>query len=78
MQFRNLRDKMKILKGWDNISLILKIYGLSIMFFFMFRFILFLTGMENIDGLSANLGDIGKAFVMGIRFDVVISGYLLA
>ena len=69
---------MKILKGWDNISLILKIYGLSIMFFFMFRFILFLTGMENIDGLSANLGDIGKAFVMGIRFDVVISGYLLA
>ncbi|MBK6966315.1 MAG: hypothetical protein IPH20_20925 [Bacteroidales bacterium] len=33
--------------------------------------------MENIDGLSANLGDIGKAFVMGVRFDLVISGYLL-
>ncbi|MBK6966255.1 MAG: LTA synthase family protein [Bacteroidales bacterium] len=68
---------MKILKGWDNLSLILKIYGLAILFFFVFRFILFLTGLENIDGLSANLGDIGKAFVMGVRFDLVISGYLL-
>ncbi|MHC1777696.1 MAG: LTA synthase family protein [Lentimicrobium sp.] len=68
---------MKILKGWDNISLFLKIYGLTILFFFFFRFILFLTGFENIDGLSANLEDIGKAFVMGVRFDVVISGYLL-
>jgi phosphoglycerol transferase MdoB-like AlkP superfamily enzyme len=77
MQFGNLRDKMKFLKGWDNISLILKIYGLAILFFFVLRFILFITGLENIDGISANLGDIGRAFVMGIRFDTVISGYLL-
>lgn len=77
MQFRNLRDKVKIMNGWDNICLILKIYGLAILFFFVFRFILFITGLENLDGLSANAGDTCKAFVMGVRFDVVISGYLL-
>lgn len=63
--------------GWDNISLILRIYGLAILFFFVFRFILFITGIENIADISANLPDIAKAFLMGIRFDVVISGYLL-
>jgi phosphoglycerol transferase MdoB-like AlkP superfamily enzyme len=77
MQHKNLRDDLKLMNGWDNISLILKIYGLAILFFLVFRFILFLTGLENIDGLSANRGDIGKAFVMGVRFDIVISGYLL-
>jgi len=69
---------MKILKGWDNISLILKIYGLAILMFFIFRFILFLTGIENIGSLSDSLPDIVQAFIMGVRFDVVISGYLLA
>lgn len=77
MQYKSLRDKLKLIKGWDNISLILKIYGLAILFFFVFRIILFLTGLENIDGISANLRDIGKAFFMGVRFDIVISGYLL-
>lgn len=71
-------NKTKTLfKGWGNILLMLQIYGLAILFFFVFRFILFLTGIENIDGISANFTDITKAFVMGIRFDVVISGYLL-
>jgi len=65
------------MKGWDNIGLILKIYGLAILMFFIFRFILFLTGMDNVASLSGSLPDIGRAFLMGIRFDVVISGYLL-
>ncbi|MFH1121991.1 MAG: LTA synthase family protein [Bacteroidota bacterium] len=38
---------------------------------------LFITGIENIDGISANLTEIVKAFIMGLRFDIVISGYLL-
>ncbi|MBW6492591.1 MAG: LTA synthase family protein [Lentimicrobium sp.] len=67
----------KFLKGWDNIGLILKVYGLTLLFFFVFRLILFLTGLENMDGLSANSRDIINAFIMGLRFDVVISGYLL-
>ncbi|KAF0196431.1 MAG: sulfatase [Bacteroidetes bacterium] len=68
---------MKALKGWDNIGLILKIYGLAILFFFVFRLILFFTGIGNIDGIQASFADIVNAFIMGIRFDVVISGYLL-
>ena len=77
MDSGKLPDKLKFLKGWDNIALILKIYALAILFFFVFRLILFLTGLENINGISSNLPDIFNAFVMGVRFDVVISGYLL-
>jgi phosphoglycerol transferase MdoB-like AlkP superfamily enzyme len=77
MDSGKLPDKLKFLKGWDNIALILKIYALAILFFFVFRLILFLTGLENINGISSNLPDIINAFFMGIRFDVVISGYLL-
>ncbi|MBK6346768.1 MAG: sulfatase-like hydrolase/transferase [Bacteroidales bacterium] len=68
---------MKALKGWDNIGLILKIYGLAILFFFVFRLMLFFTGIGNIDDVSDSYADIVKAFIMGIRFDIVISGYLL-
>ena len=77
MNSGKLPDKLKFLKGWDNIALIIKIYALAILFFFVFRLILFLTGLENINGISSNLPDIINAFFMGIRFDVVISGYLL-
>ncbi len=78
MQRGNLLNKMKIFKGWDNISLILRIYGLDILFFFMFRVILFITGLENLGGISGNIPDVVRAFLMGVRFDVVISSYLLA
>jgi phosphoglycerol transferase MdoB-like AlkP superfamily enzyme len=68
---------MKVLNGWENVGLILKIYGLAILFFFIFRLILFFTGIGNIDGVLASFPDIVNAFIMGIRFDIVISGYLL-
>lgn len=71
-------DRAKALfRGWDNIGLTLRIYGLAILVFFVFRVILFITGIDNIDSVSASLPDIARVFFMGIRFDVVISGYLL-
>jgi len=64
-------------KRWNNISLIIQIYGLSLIFFFVFRLILFITAIENIGNVVNRLPDIAAAFFMGIRFDLVISGYLL-
>lgn len=68
---------MKLLKGWENIRLILKSYGIAILLFFVFRLILFFTGTGNIGNVSDSASDIARAFIMGVRFDIVISGYLL-
>lgn len=68
---------MKVFRGWENIRLIVKIYGIAILLFFLFRLILFFTGIGNIGNIPDSASDIAKAFVMGVRFDVVISGYLL-
>lgn len=68
---------MKLLKGWENIRLILKSYGIAILLFFVFRLILFFTGTGNIGNFSDSASDIFSAFIMGVRFDIVISGYLL-
>ncbi len=68
---------MKLLKGWENIRLILKSYGIAILLFFVFRLILFFTGIGNIGNVSDSASDIARAFIMGVRFDIVISGYLL-
>lgn len=77
MHWFKIPDSLKFLKGWENIGLILKVYGLSLVFFFVFRLILFFTGLENIESLSDDFLKIFSAFVMGIRFDVVVIGYLL-
>jgi len=65
------------MRRWTNISIILKTYLLALGFFFIFRLILFLTELERIERFSAEFRTIFLAFVMGVRFDVVISGYIL-
>ncbi len=56
---------------------ILKLYLFSIIVFSIFRIILFFTEIDHVsiseDGLSTILG----AFLMGLRFDLVITGYIL-
>lgn len=54
---------------------IIKLYVISILVFSIFRFVLFVTEIDRVseDGMS----NILKAFIMGVRFDIVISGYLL-
>jgi len=68
---------MKSLKDFSNIILIVKIYLLSISTFFCFRLLLFLTELNKVGALSENSSKILKAFSMGLRFDIVISGYIL-
>ena len=53
-----------------------KIYFTAIIFFTFFRLILFFTEIGRITD-STSISDILYAFLMGLRFDIVISGYIL-
>jgi len=57
------------------IQLFLKIYLIVITIFSLFRFILFSTELERIG--DSGFYDIVRAFLMGIRFDIVIAGYII-
>ncbi len=54
----------------------LKIYLTGLLIFTLFRLILFLTETARIDD-SVRGRDIFHAFVMGLRFDLVVCGYIL-
>lgn len=60
---------------WNIIST-LKIYLLALVIFSLFRFILFINEIDRID-TTVPITDILYAFIMGIRFDIVICGYIL-
>lgn len=61
----------------SNIIIIIKTYLLAIIVFFTFRFILFLSFIGS-DSLSdVALMTVIQSFIMGVRFDIVISGYIL-
>ena len=53
-----------------------QLYLIVLLIFTLFRIILFLTQTERID-TSVDKADILIAFLMGMRFDLVISGYIL-
>lgn len=60
-----------------SIRFILKIYLLVLSVFSVFRIMLFLSEFDRIDGNEVAFTTIVKSFIMGVRFDVVISGYIL-
>ncbi len=60
-----------------SILLILKLYLTAIIIFFIFRVLLFFNGIEKINFDKVAALTIIKSFVMGVRFDIVISGYIL-
>lgn len=57
------------------IKQILKLHLLSLAIFFVFRLILLFSNTEHWSGFSTELL---QAFIMGMRFDTVINGYILA
>ncbi|MFZ4413385.1 MAG: LTA synthase family protein [Bacteroidales bacterium] len=60
-----------------HIRYITSIYLLGMLFFTLFRFLLFITEIKQLEILPSKFTLIAKAFLMGWRFDTVISGYLL-
>ncbi|MBP6871300.1 MAG: sulfatase-like hydrolase/transferase [Bacteroidales bacterium] len=67
-----------LIQRWPNLAVIIKTYLTVLAIFTGFRLFLFLTELRRIESFSGELGDIIRAFIMGVRFDVVISGYILA
>lgn len=57
--------------------IILKTYGLALSIFFIFRLILFITESSRVDYSQDSIFDVFHAFFIGVRFDIVISGYIL-
>ncbi len=60
-----------------NIKLIFKTYFLVLSIFSIFRLVLFFLNINNLDLNSTPFRTILGAFIMGVRFDIVISGYIL-
>lgn len=60
-----------------SILLILTTYALVLSIFFDFRLILFFTEIDRIDFSEDKILTILQAFLMGVRFDIVITGYIL-
>jgi phosphoglycerol transferase MdoB-like AlkP superfamily enzyme len=59
-----------------NLVLFVKIYLIVLPIFSLFRVILLITELNRIQDAPAL--DIMQAFIMGLRFDIVISGYILS
>ncbi len=59
------------------IQFILSIYLCGLVAFSIFRLILTLTNIEQLYLLPTKTSLLFKAFIMGLRFDTVISGYIL-
>lgn len=61
----------------NSMRLILKVYLLVACIFSAFRGILFLSQLHHLHSEPASALTIAQAFVMGIRFDLVITGYIM-
>jgi len=62
------------------IRFVLSTYLWGLVFFFIFRLVIFLVNLDKAPLLSTGEEFIlfAKSFIMGIRFDTVISGYIMA
>lgn len=58
------------------ITKFVKIYLSALSFFFIFRVILFITELDRINS-SVSYNDIFYSFLVGLRFDIVISSYII-
>ncbi len=65
------------LNKYTNILLIFKTYILVLSIFSFFRILLFLNEINRVLSVPVKLSTVLKSFIMGIRFDIVISGYIL-
>jgi len=62
-------------KMLNNLKSFAKIYLLVIFIFFVFRVLLFILNTDKV--ITDEIFDIIRAFIMGVRYDMVISGYIL-
>lgn len=68
--FRNFKQSIPV-----HVKITALFYLTAIALYFIFRLILFFTQTDQLN--DAGIGEILQAFLMGIRYDVVVSGYFL-
>lgn len=75
--FKRFAEKIDLPKY---LRYILTVYLWGLLFFTLFRIVIFFTNLEKIPQISAwqNFLIFVQAFIMGVRFDTVISSYILA
>lgn len=59
------------------VILLLRAYALAASIFFIFRLLLFFSEIGRIDGAQDSVGEIIIAFLIGLRYDLVICSYIL-
>lgn len=69
---------MSKLKIPRHIFFISAVYITGIFVFFLFRVLLLITELHQLDILPDKVSLISQAFLMGLRFDTAVSGYILA
>jgi hypothetical protein len=60
----------------NHIAKFVRLYIAAVFYFFVYRIILFFSEIDRIDH-NVHISDIIASFWMGVRFDIVISGYIL-
>lgn len=75
----SFKGSLSKLAAMRNISTTVKVYLLLISSFTFFRIILFATNLDKIPDANGavNWTNVLRAFLMGLRFDIVVCGYLL-
>ena len=56
---------------------VIKLYASALTAFSIFRVLLFFTEMDRVGLAEDGISNILRSFIMGVRFDLVISGYIL-
>jgi len=72
-----LRQAISRLKSWENVWFTFRIFIAGMLVFTVFRIIFLIAGWDNVKNAGAGFNNLMRAMVMGIRFDVVVSSYLL-
>jgi len=67
----------KYMKKYKSFITIFQTYLVAIIIFFLFRLTLFITEIGRVSEVETPFSNILQAFLMGIRFDIVISGYIM-
>jgi phosphoglycerol transferase MdoB-like AlkP superfamily enzyme len=62
---------------YRSISIVLKTYGLFLIVCSLFRIILFISQLNKVDLSNEATGTILYSFWMGVRFDLVVAGYIM-
>ncbi|MCX8011125.1 MAG: sulfatase-like hydrolase/transferase, partial [Ignavibacteria bacterium] len=70
-------EKQKANRKLKHVQFLLSVYIVGVLFFLSFRVLLLLTELSQLENLPDKFSLLANSFLMGLRFDTVISCYIL-